>query len=173
MAPIPIDPYHQHRVTPEAPIEEFTGAVKELIDAGKVNHYGLSETAANTIRRAHAVQGVTAVQSEYALWWRRPEEGVLAACEELGIGFVPFSPLGKGFLTGTINASTIFEEGNDLRAQNPALQREGHGTQCSDGRPGEMVAATKAVTAGQLALAWLLARNLGSFPFPALPNCTG
>ena len=101
------------------PIEEFAGAVNDLIAAGKVQHYGLSEAAAGTIRRAHAVQPVTAIQSEYSLWWRRPEEDVLGVCAELGIGFVPFSPLGKGFLTGTIDTSTTFEEGNDLRASIP------------------------------------------------------
>ena len=99
-----IDLYYQHRVDPQVPIEDVAGAVKELIEAGKVKHFGMSEAAAATIRRAHAVQPVTAVQSEYSLWWRRPEEEVLATCEELGIGFVPFSPLGKGFLTGTITA---------------------------------------------------------------------
>ena len=97
------------------PIEDVAGAVKELIEAGKVKHFGMSEAAAGTIRRAHAVQPVTAVQSEYSLWWRRPEEEVLAACEELGIGFVPYSPLGKGFLTGTITASTSFDASNDIR----------------------------------------------------------
>ena len=117
-----IDLYYQHRVNPEVPIEEFAGAVKELIAAGKVKHFGMSEAAAATIRRAHAVQPVTAVQSEYSLWWRRPEEGALGVCEELGIGFVPFSPLGKGFLTGTIGASTTFEHGNDLRARFHASQ---------------------------------------------------
>src|SRR5215217_4575143 len=96
-----IDLYYQHRVNPEVPIEEFAGAVKELIEAGKVKHYGMSEAAAGTIRRAHAVQPLTAIQNEYSLWWRRPEQEVLDTCEELGIGFVPYSPLGKGFLTGT------------------------------------------------------------------------
>jgi aryl-alcohol dehydrogenase-like predicted oxidoreductase len=98
-----IDLYYQHRVDPQVPIEDVAGAVKDLIEAGKVKHFGMSEAAAGTIRRAHAVQPVTAVQSEYSLWWRRPEEEVLAACEDLGIGFVPYSPLGKGFLTGTID----------------------------------------------------------------------
>src|SRR5215213_8392003 len=103
-----IDLYYQHRVDPHVPIEDVAGAVKELIEAGKVKHFGMSEAAAGTIRRAHAVQPVTAIQSEYSLWWRRPEEEVLSACEELGIGFVPYSPLGKGFLTGTVNTSTTF-----------------------------------------------------------------
>ena len=117
-----IDLYYQHRVNPDVPIEEFAGAVKDLIEAGKVKHFGMSEAAAGTIRRAHAVQPVTAVQSEYSLWWRRPEEGVLDACEELGIGFVPFSPLGKGFLTGTVTASTSFDAGNDIRSTIPRFE---------------------------------------------------
>ena len=110
---------YQHRVDPAVPIEDVAGAVKELIDAGKVEHFGMSEAAAGTIRRAHAVQPVTAVQSEYSLWWRRPEEEVLATCEELGIGFVPYSPLGKGFLTGTVTATSSFDPGNDIRATIP------------------------------------------------------
>jgi aryl-alcohol dehydrogenase-like predicted oxidoreductase len=114
-----IDLYYQHRVDPQVPIEDVAGAVKELIEAGKVQHFGMSEAAAGTIRRAHAVQPLTAVQSEYSLWWRRPEEEVLAACEELGIGFVPYSPLGKGFLIGTITASTTFDASNDIRSTIP------------------------------------------------------
>src|SRR5262249_6924941 len=110
-----IDLFYQHRVDPNVPIEDVAGAVKELIREGKVKHFGLSEAAAQTIRRAHAVQPVAAVQSEYSLWWRRPEDDVLAALEDLGIGFVPYSPLGKGFLTGKINANTRFSEGNDVR----------------------------------------------------------
>ena len=105
-----IDVFYQHRVNPDVPIEDVAGAVRELVAAGKVKHFGLSEASAGTIRRAHAVHPVTAVQSEYSLWWRRPEEEVLGVCEELGIGFVPYSPLGKGFLTGTINASTSFDD---------------------------------------------------------------
>ena len=118
-----LDLFYQHRVNPDVPIEDVAGAVKELIDAGKVKHFGMSEAAAATIRRAHAVQPVTAVQSEYSLWWRRPEQEVLATCEELGIGFVPYSPLGKGFLTGTVSADTTFEQattsGPPSRASNP------------------------------------------------------
>src|ERR687884_14421 len=114
-----IDLYYQHRVDPGVPIEDVAGAVKELIEAGKVKHFGMSEAAAGTIRRAHAVQRVTAVQSEYSLWWRRPELEVLPACEELGIGFVPYSPLGKGFLTGTITPATSFDQGNDIRSTIP------------------------------------------------------
>src|ERR687897_2412740 len=109
-----IDLLYQHRVDPEVAIEDVAGAVKDLIEAGKVKHFGLSEAAPHTIRRAHAVQPVTAVQNEYSLWWREPEKEVLAACEELGIGFVAYSPLGKGFLTGTITASTSFDATNDI-----------------------------------------------------------
>ena len=130
-----IDLYYQHRVNPDVPIEEMAGAVKDLVDAGKVKHFGMSEAAEDTIRRAHAVQPVTAIQSEYNLWWRRPEQGVLAACAELGIGFVPFSPLGKGFLTGTVDTSTTFAE-NDLRAQ-PSVLRRGAGTQPRTRRGGQ------------------------------------
>ena len=126
-----IDLYYQHRVDPDVPIEDVAGAVKDLIDGGKVKHFGMSEAAAGTIRRAHAVQPVTAVQSEYSLWWRRPEEEVLAACEELGIGFVPFSPLGKGFLTGTIDASTSFDASNDIRATIPRFTPEAQTAQPS------------------------------------------
>jgi aryl-alcohol dehydrogenase-like predicted oxidoreductase len=111
-----IDLYYQHRVDPDVPIEDVAGAVKDLIEAEKVKYFGMSEAAAGTIRRAHAVQPVTAVQSEYSLWWRRPEEEVLTVCEELGIGFVPYSPLGKGFLTGTVSASTGFDASNDIRS---------------------------------------------------------
>ena len=119
-----LDLYYQHRVDPDVPIEDVAGAVKDLVDAGKVKHFGMSEAAAGTIRRAHAVLPVAAVQSEYSLWWRRPEDEVLDVCEELGIGFVPFSPLGKGFLTGTINASTSFESGNDIRSTIPRFTPE-------------------------------------------------
>jgi aryl-alcohol dehydrogenase-like predicted oxidoreductase len=119
-----IDLYYQHRVDPDVPIEDVAGAVKDLIEAGKVKYFGMSEAAAGTIRRAHAVQPVTAVQSEYSLWWRRPEEEVLTACEELGIGFVPYSPLGKGFLTGTVSASTGFDASNDIRSTIPRFTPE-------------------------------------------------
>ena len=117
-----IDLYYQHRVNPEVPIEEMAGAVKDLVDAGKVRHFGMSEAAADTIRRAHAVQPVTAIQSEYNLWWRRPETDVLPTCAELGIGFVPFSPLGKGFLTGTVDTSTTFAEQRPARPDPPILR---------------------------------------------------
>src|SRR5881227_1437066 len=119
-----LDLYYQHRVDPDVPIEDVAGTVKGLIEAGKVKHFGMSEAAAGTIRRAHAVQPVTAVQSEYSLWWRRPEQEVLPACEELGIGFVPYSPLGRGFLTGTVTAATSFEQGNDARSTIPRFAPE-------------------------------------------------
>ena len=114
-----LDLFYQHRVNPDVPIEDVAGAVRELIEAGKVKHFGMSEAAAATVRRAHAVQPVTAIQNEYSLWWRRPELEILATCEELGIGLVPYSPLGKGFLTGTIKPDTTFERGNDIRATIP------------------------------------------------------
>jgi aryl-alcohol dehydrogenase-like predicted oxidoreductase len=161
-----IDVFYQHRVNPDVPIEDVAGAVKELIDAGKVKHFGMSEAAAATIRRAHAVQPVTAVQSEYSLWWRRPEEEVLATCEELGIGFVPYSPLGKGFLTGTIDASTSFDAGNDIRSTIPRFERDA----LEHNRPVvdllASVAQRKGATPGQIALAWLLAQKPWIVPIP-------
>ena len=161
-----IDLYYQHRINPDVPIEDFAGAVRGLIEQGKVRHYGLSEAAAGTIRRAHAVQPVTAIQSEYSLWWRRPEDDVLDTCAELGIGFVPFSPLGKGFLTGTIDAATRFEDGNDLRTQIPRFSREAlqHNLALVDAV--KAVAARKGTTPGQVALAWLLARRPWIVPIP-------
>ncbi len=161
-----IDLFYQHRVNPEVPIEDVAGAVKELIDAGKVKHFGMSEAAAATIRRAHAVQPVTAVQSEYSLWWRRPEEDVLAACEELGIGFVPYSPLGKGFLTGTVSASTSFDAGNDIRSTIPRFAPEAleHNQAVVDLLAS--VARTKGASPGQIALAWLLAQKPWIVPIP-------
>jgi aryl-alcohol dehydrogenase-like predicted oxidoreductase len=161
-----IDLYYQHRVNPEVAIEEYAGAVGELITAGKVRHYGLSEAAAATIRRAHAVQPVTAVQSEYSLWWRRPEEDVLATCQELGIGFVPFSPLGKGFLTGTIDAATTFEDGNDLRASIPRFSAEAREHNAAMVDLVRDVATKKSITPGQVALAWLLGRQPWIVPIP-------
>jgi len=161
-----IDLYYQHRVDPDVPIEEVAGAVKELIEAGKVKHFGMSEAAADTIRRAHAVQPVTAVQSEYSLWWRRPEEEVLATCEELGIGFVPYSPLGKGFLTGTISASTSFDASNDIRSTIPRFTPEAlqHNQALVD-LIGS-IAQRKGATPGQIALAWLLAQKPWIVPIP-------
>jgi aryl-alcohol dehydrogenase-like predicted oxidoreductase len=160
-----IDLYYQHRVNPDVPIEDMAGAVKDLITAGKVKHFGMSEAAENTIRRAHAVQPVTAVQSEYNLWWRRPEQGVLAACAELGIGFVPFSPLGKGFLTGTVDTSTTFAA-NDLRAQIPRFSGEALEHNLALVTEVKSIAVNKGVTPGQIALAWLLAQQPWIVPIP-------
>jgi aryl-alcohol dehydrogenase-like predicted oxidoreductase len=161
-----IDLLYQHRVNPDVPIEEVAGAVKDLIEDGKVKHFGMSEAAATTIRRAHAVQPVTAVQSEYSLWWRRPEEEVLATCEKLGIGFVPYSPLGKGFLTGTITPSTTFESGNDIRSTIPRFEPEAleHNQAIVDLLAN--VAQRKGATPGQIALAWLLAQKPWIVPIP-------
>ena len=161
-----IDLYYQHRVDPDVPIEDVAGAVKDLIEAGKVRHFGMSEAAAGTIRRAHAVQPLTAVQNEYSLWWRRPEEVVLAACEEIGIGFVPYSPLGKGFLTGTITASTNFDASNDIRSTIPRFSPEAmqHNQAVVDLLAS--IAQRKGATPGQIALAWLLAQKPWIVPIP-------
>jgi aryl-alcohol dehydrogenase-like predicted oxidoreductase len=168
-----IDVYYQHRVDPEVAIEDVAGAVKELIEAGKVQHFGMSEAAAATIRSAHAVQPVTAVQSEYSLWWRRPEEEVLPACEELGIGFVPYSPLGKGFLTGTITASTSFEAGNDIRSTIPRF----HQRRCNTTRPWWICwpASRNARARHRARSLWLgcWPKSRGSCRSPALANRTG
>jgi aryl-alcohol dehydrogenase-like predicted oxidoreductase len=161
-----IDLYYQHRVDPQVPIEDVAGAVKELIEAGKVKHFGLSEAAAGTIRRAHAVHPVTAVQSEYSLWWRRPEEEVLAACQDLGVGFVPYSPLGKGFLTGTINASTSFDAGNDIRSTIPRFAPEAIQANQAVVDLLAGIAQRKGATPGQIALAWLLAQQPWIVPIP-------
>jgi aryl-alcohol dehydrogenase-like predicted oxidoreductase len=161
-----IDLYYQHRVNPDVPVEEYAAAVGDLITAGKVKHFGMSEAAAATIRRAHAVQPVTAVQSEYSLWWRRPEQEVLAVCEELGIGFVPYSPLGKGFLTGTISTATSFEDGNDLRTQIPRFAPEALAHNLALVEDVKKIAAAKGATPGQIALAWLLARKPWIVPIP-------
>jgi aryl-alcohol dehydrogenase-like predicted oxidoreductase len=160
-----IDLFYQHRVDPDVPIEDVAGAVKELIQEGKVKHFGLSEAGAQTIRRAHAVQPVTAVQSEYSLWWREPEAQILPTLEELGIGFVPFSPLGKGFLTGKVNESTTFDSA-DFRNVVPRFAPEA--------RKANMVlvdllnktAEQKKVTPAQVALAWLLAQKPWIVPIP-------
>jgi aryl-alcohol dehydrogenase-like predicted oxidoreductase len=160
-----IDLFYQHRVDPEVPIEDVAGAVKDLIREGKVKHFGLSEAGAQTIRRAHAVQPVTAVQSEYSLWWRRPEEGVLATLEELGIGFVPYSPLGKGFLTGKINESTTFDS-SDFRNIIPRFTPEARkANQALVDLLGK-IAERKGVTPAQIALAWLLAQKPWMVPIP-------
>src|SRR5512144_619039 len=145
-----IDLFYQHRVDPDVPIEDVAGAVKDLIQAGKVKHFGLSEAAAQTIRRAHAVQPVTAVQSEYSLWWRRPEAEVLPALEELGIGFVPYSPLGKGFLTGKITESTAFDK-TDFRSTLPRFTPEALKTNQTVVDLLGMIAAQKHATPAQIA----------------------
>jgi aryl-alcohol dehydrogenase-like predicted oxidoreductase len=160
-----IDLFYQHRVDPAVPIEDVAGAVRDLIAAGKVRHFGLSEASAQTIRRAHAVQPVAALQSEYSLWWREPETKVMPTLEELGIGFVPFSPLGKGFLTGTIDATTAFDP-SDFRNKVPRLAPEVREANlalvAAIGRIGERLGATPA----QVALAWLLARKPWIVPIP-------
>jgi aryl-alcohol dehydrogenase-like predicted oxidoreductase len=161
-----IDLFYQHRVDPDVPIEDVAGAIKDLIRAGKVKHFGLSEAAAQTIRRAHAVQPVAAVQSEYSLWWRRPEEEVLPTLEELGIGFVPYSPLGKGFLTGTINENTTFSEGNDIRTTIPRFTPEARKANQALVDLLGRIAARKKATAAQMALAWLLAQKPWIVPIP-------
>jgi len=160
-----IDLFYQHRVDPEVPIEDVAGAVKDLIRAGKVRHFGLSEAGGQTIRRAHAVQPVTALQSEYSLWWRKPEDDVLPVLEELGIGFVPFSPLGKGFLTGTIDDTTTFDAG-DFRNVVPRFTQE---NRLANRRFVEWLtgfAARKHATPAQIALAWLLAQKPWIVPIP-------
>ena len=161
-----MDLLYQHRVAPNVPIEDVAGTVKELIAAGKVKHFGLSEAAAATIRRAHAVQPITAVQSEYSLWTRDPERnGVLATCEELGIGFVPFSPLGAGFLTGKIDTTTKFEAG-DFRNISPRFADDARAANMALVELLKRVAAEKHATPAQLALAWLLARKPWIVPIP-------
>jgi aryl-alcohol dehydrogenase-like predicted oxidoreductase len=160
-----IDLLYQHRVDPEVPIEDVAGAVSDLIEEGRVRHFGLSEPGAQTIRRAHAVQPVTAVQSEYSLWWRRPEEEVLPTLEELGIGFVPFSPLGKGFLTGAITESTTFDS-SDFRNIVPRFTPEARrANQTLVDLLGE-IAARKQATPAQIAIAWLLAQRPWIVPIP-------
>lgn len=160
-----IDLFYQHRVDPNVPVEDVAGTVKELIQAGKVKHFGLSEASAETIRRAHAVQPVTAVQSEYSLWWRRPEEAVLPALEELGIGFVPYSPLGKGFLTGKINENTAFN-GSDLRSRIPRFTPENRKVNRALVDLLIKIAERKQATPAQIALAWLLAKKPWIVPIP-------
>lgn len=160
-----IDLFYQHRVDPAVPIEDTAGAVKDLIREGKVLHFGLSEAGVSSIRRAHAVQSVTALQSEYSLWWREPEQDILPSLEELGIGFVPFSPLGKGFLTGAINESTTFDS-SDFRNIVPRFSSSARkANQALVDLLGEIAAARK-VTPAQIALAWLLAQKPWIVPIP-------
>jgi len=160
-----LDLFYQHRVDPKIPIEDVAGTVKDLIAQGKVKHFGLSEAGASTIRRAHAMQPIAAIQSEYSLWWREPEAEVLPLCEELGIGFVPFSPLGRGFLTGKIDETTTFG-GNDNRSSLPRFTPEAR----KANRPVvdllEQIGARKQATPAQIALAWLLARRPWIVPIP-------
>ena len=160
-----IDLLYQHRVDPDVPIEDVAGTVKELIEAGKVRHFGMSEAGVGTIRRAHAVQPVTALQSEYSLFWREPEDEILPALEELGIGFVPFSPLGRGFLTGQVTAATQFGEG-DIRASLPRFEREALEANLALVDLITKVAERKNATVGQVALAWLLAQKPWIVPIP-------
>jgi aryl-alcohol dehydrogenase-like predicted oxidoreductase len=160
-----IELLYQHRVDPSTPIEETAGAVKDLIQAGKVKHFGLSEAGAKTIRRAHAVQAVTALQSEYSLFWREPEESVMPTLEELGIGFVPFSPLGKGFLTGKIDASTKFDS-TDFRAIVPRFSEENRKANRVLVEVVTKFADQKKATPAQIALAWLLAKKPWIVPIP-------
>jgi len=160
-----IDLFYQHRVDPDVPIEDVAGTVQDLIQQGKVKHFGLSEAGVQTIRRAHAVQPVTAVQSEYSLWWRRPEDEVLPTLEELGIGFVPYSPLGKGFLTGKVNENTTFDS-TDFRNTLPRFTPEARkANQALVDLLGK-VAAGKDATPAQIALAWLLAQKPWIIPIP-------
>jgi aryl-alcohol dehydrogenase-like predicted oxidoreductase len=160
-----IDLYYQHRVDPQVPIEDVAGTVKELIDAGKVRHFGLSEAGAATIRRAHAVHPVTALQSEYSLWTRDPEPKVLPTLAELGIGLVPFSPLGKGFLTGTVDQATTFTAG-DIRATIPRFEAENRAANQAIVDHVRNLATAKGATPGQIALAWLLAQQPWIVPIP-------
>ncbi|MBS1804967.1 MAG: aldo/keto reductase [Acidobacteria bacterium] len=160
-----IDLLYQHRVDPEVPIEETAGAVKELIAEGKVRHFGMSEAGAQTIRRAHAVQPVAALQSEYSLWWREPEAEILPTLEELGIGFVPFSPLGKGFLTGAIDANTQFDS-KDFRNVVPRFNEENRKANQSLVDVLRQFAERRNVTRAQIALAWLLAQKPWIVPIP-------
>jgi aryl-alcohol dehydrogenase-like predicted oxidoreductase len=160
-----IDLLYQHRVDPNVPIEDVAGAVKDLIAAGKVKHFGLSEAGAKTIRRAHAVQPVTALQSEYSLWWREPEESVFPVLEELGIGFVPFSPLGRGFLVGSVDANTAFTA-DDFRNTLPRFSAEARKANQGIADQVAALAQAKRVTPAQIALAWILARKPWIVPIP-------
>jgi aryl-alcohol dehydrogenase-like predicted oxidoreductase len=160
-----IDLFYQHRVDPNVPIEDVAGTVKALIEEGKVRHFGMSEAGVQTIRRAHAVQPLTALQSEYSLWWREPEKEILPALEELGIGFVPFSPLGKGFLTGAIDQNTKFEA-NDFRNIVPRFSEEARKANLGLVAAIDAIASAKKVTKAQIALAWLLAQKPWIVPIP-------
>jgi aryl-alcohol dehydrogenase-like predicted oxidoreductase len=160
-----IDLFYQHRPDPNVPIEDVAGAVKDLIQEGKVKHFGLSESSADLIRRAHAVQPVTALQSEYSIWWRVIEEAVLPTCEELGIGLVPYSPLGRGYLTGKIDENTTFAD-NDIRSRNPRFTAEAIRANRVVVDLLERIAMQKGATPAQIALAWLLAQKPWIVPIP-------
>jgi len=160
-----IDLFYQHRVDPDVSIEDVAGAVKDLIQEGKVKHFGLSEAGVQTIRRAHAVQPVTALQSEYSLWWRRPEAEVVSTLEELGIGFVPYSPLGKGFLTGKISENTTFDS-SDIRSTIPRFTPEARKANLALVDLLGTIAERKKATPAQIALAWLLAQKPWIVPIP-------
>jgi len=160
-----LDLFYQHRVDPDLPIEDVAGTVKDLIQEGKVKHFGLSEAGAETIRRAHAVQPVTAVQSEYSMWWRNPEEDVLPTCEELGIGFVPYSPLGKGFLTGKVDENTTFD-GSDIRSRIPRFTPEARKANWAFIDLLVKIGEQKGATPAQISLAWLLAQKPWIVPIP-------
>ena len=160
-----IDLFYQHRVDPNVPMEEVAGAVKDLIQQGKVKHFGMSEAGAQSIRRAHAVQPVAALQSEYSLWWREPEHDILPTLEELGIGFVPFSPLGKGFLTGAINENTTFDQ-SDFRNVVPRFSEENRKANASLVDVLGQIANSKGATRAQIAIAWLLAQKPWIVPIP-------
>ncbi|MBN2547961.1 MAG: aldo/keto reductase [Anaerolineales bacterium] len=160
-----IDLFYQHRPDPNVPIEDVAGAVKDLIQAGKVKHFGLSEADADTIRRAHAVQPVTALQSEYSIWWRVIEEAILPTCEELGIGLVPYSPLGRGYLTGKVDETTTFAS-SDIRSRNPRFTAEAMRANRVVIDLLERIAAQKGATPAQIALAWLLAQKPWIVPIP-------
>jgi len=160
-----IDLFYQHRPDPNVPIEEVAGAVKDLIQAGKVKHFGLSESNAETIRRAHAVQPVTALQSEYSLWYRNIEESILPTCEELGIGLVPYSPLGRGYLTGKIDENTSYDK-SDIRSRNPRFTAEAIKANRVVINFLEQIATQKGATPAQIALAWLLAQKPWIVPIP-------
>lgn len=166
-----IDLFYQHRVDPNVPMEDVAGTVKDLVEAGKVKHFGMSEASAKNIRRAHAVHPVAALQSEYSLWWREPEQKTFATLEELGIGFVPFSPLGKGFLTGAIDISTSFAEG-DIRNTLPRFQEEAR--KANEALVGLLggIAEDKGATRAQVAIAWLLAQKPWIVPIPGTTKIT-
>jgi aryl-alcohol dehydrogenase-like predicted oxidoreductase len=160
-----IDLFYQHRPDPNVPIEDVAGAVKDLIQEGKVKHFGLSESSADLIRRAHAVQPVTALQSEYSLWWRNIEASILPTCEELGIGLVPYSPLGRGYLTGKIDENTTYDS-TDIRSRNPRFTPEAIKANRVVIELLERIAAQKGATPAQIALAWLLAKKPWIVPIP-------